>query len=286
MVTLAFAQAGTILVQKDPNGLTGGEEGLGLDFTKLPSAFVGVLNTKNLYWLALALRDDRVPRRDAGRSSSSPGRVWQAIRENEQRVEVLGLRPFTFKLRLVRPLVVPRHRRRRRLPAADRRRDARGDDADLHADAARDGRDRRRRHPLGRPDRRRRSTRSPTTGSRRSPSSHGVQSLPLDLPDAARRAAVRARHALHPDRLLPAGRDRRARAARPPAGLRRSRSIRQEAAGVSVATSPGAAVIAIAVRGSRASARAGAPLLLVQGLGYARLGLGARRRAGSPATSS
>ena len=30
--------------------------------------------------------------------ASSPGHVWQAIRENEQRVEVLGLRPFAFKL--------------------------------------------------------------------------------------------------------------------------------------------------------------------------------------------
>ncbi len=29
---------------------------------------------------------------------SSPGRVWQAIRENEQRVEVLGMRPRTYKL--------------------------------------------------------------------------------------------------------------------------------------------------------------------------------------------
>ncbi|MGH3131249.1 MAG: branched-chain amino acid ABC transporter permease, partial [Gaiellaceae bacterium] len=29
---------------------------------------------------------------------SSPGRIWQAIRENEQRVEVLGLHPFRFKL--------------------------------------------------------------------------------------------------------------------------------------------------------------------------------------------
>jgi branched-chain amino acid transport system permease protein len=29
---------------------------------------------------------------------SSPGRVWQAIRENEQRVEVLGMRPRAYKL--------------------------------------------------------------------------------------------------------------------------------------------------------------------------------------------
>ena len=53
MVTLAFAQAGQVLVQKNPDGLTGGEEGLGLNFDAIPDAFVGVLNTKNLYWLAL-----------------------------------------------------------------------------------------------------------------------------------------------------------------------------------------------------------------------------------------
>ena len=30
--------------------------------------------------------------------TSSPGHVWQAIRENELRVEVLGLRPYAYKL--------------------------------------------------------------------------------------------------------------------------------------------------------------------------------------------
>ena len=30
--------------------------------------------------------------------NSSPGHVWQAIRENERRVEVIGLQPFRFKL--------------------------------------------------------------------------------------------------------------------------------------------------------------------------------------------
>ncbi len=97
MVTLAFAQAGSILVGKNPDGLTGGEEGLGLDFHKLPEWMVGVLNTKNLYWLALGYAAVVfVVARWA--VESSPGRVWQAIRENELRVEVLGLRPFPFKL--------------------------------------------------------------------------------------------------------------------------------------------------------------------------------------------
>jgi branched-chain amino acid transport system permease protein len=97
MVTLAFAQAGTVLVQKNPNNLTGGEEGLPLAYEKLPSSLVGVINTKHLYWLALAyLVVAVVVTRWA--LASSPGHVWHAIRENEQRVEVIGLRPFPFKL--------------------------------------------------------------------------------------------------------------------------------------------------------------------------------------------
>ena len=54
MVTLAFAQAGQVLVQKNPDQLTGGEEGLGLNSDALPDFLVGVVNAKNLYWLALA----------------------------------------------------------------------------------------------------------------------------------------------------------------------------------------------------------------------------------------
>jgi branched-chain amino acid transport system permease protein len=97
MVTLAFAQAGQVLVQKNPDGLTGGEEGVGLAFEAIPAAFVGVVNTDNLYWLALgyAAAVFLVVRWAV---QSSPGRVWQAIRENEQRVEVIGLHPFRFKL--------------------------------------------------------------------------------------------------------------------------------------------------------------------------------------------
>jgi branched-chain amino acid transport system permease protein len=97
MVTLAFAQAGQVLVQKNPDELTGGEEGLGLAFEKLPAAFVGVLNTDNLYWLALGYAAVVfVIVRWA--VESSPGRVWQAIRENERRVEVIGLHPYRYKL--------------------------------------------------------------------------------------------------------------------------------------------------------------------------------------------
>lgn len=97
MVTLAFAQAGAVLALKDPHHWTHGEEGLGADYTKLPHAFVGIANTKNLYWLALAfLAAVFFVVRWA--VESSPGHVWQAIRENEQRVEVLGMRPHLYKL--------------------------------------------------------------------------------------------------------------------------------------------------------------------------------------------
>jgi branched-chain amino acid transport system permease protein len=56
-----------------------------------------VVNTRNLYWLALLLLVI-VYAASWWLTSSPPGRVWQAIRENERRVEVLGLRPYGFKL--------------------------------------------------------------------------------------------------------------------------------------------------------------------------------------------
>ena len=97
MVTLAFAEVGAILVNRDPGGLTGGEEGLPMDGVHLPGAFVGVANTVNLYWLALAFlavaafvvhRIDRAPL----------GRVLAGLRDDEGRVAVLGLSPYRFKL--------------------------------------------------------------------------------------------------------------------------------------------------------------------------------------------
>jgi branched-chain amino acid transport system permease protein len=97
MVTLAFAQAGSILVFKNPHKWTGGEEGLGTDYTKLPDALVGIFNTKNLYWVALGYTAI-VFVVVQWATSSSPGHIWQAIRENELRVEVLGLRPYAYKL--------------------------------------------------------------------------------------------------------------------------------------------------------------------------------------------
>jgi branched-chain amino acid transport system permease protein len=97
MVTLAFAEAFHVFVEADPMRITGGEEGLALASGQVPSLLTGVVNTRWVYWLALALAafTFAVCRQAV---SSRAGRVWQAIRENEDRVELLGLIPFRFKL--------------------------------------------------------------------------------------------------------------------------------------------------------------------------------------------
>lgn len=96
MVTLAFAQAGSVLVRRNSH-ITGGEEGLSLATAQVPDALVGVVNTRNLYWFILgilvvvylvALWVDR----------SRLGHVARASRENDQRVRVLGLSPYIAKL--------------------------------------------------------------------------------------------------------------------------------------------------------------------------------------------
>lgn len=96
MVTLAFAQAGSVLVRRNQQ-VTGGEEGLRLPVELVPDWLVGVVNTRNLYWVCLAalvviylvvLWVDR----------SRLGHLAQATRENELRVQVLGLRPYSAKL--------------------------------------------------------------------------------------------------------------------------------------------------------------------------------------------
>ncbi|MEU1342250.1 branched-chain amino acid ABC transporter permease [Streptomyces sp. NPDC005827] len=97
MVTLAFAQAASILVQRDPGGVTGGEEGRAAPVGGLPASLVGIEHTANLYWIALAYLV--VVLAVVRWTVRSPiGRVWEGIKENERRVEVLGLRPYGFKL--------------------------------------------------------------------------------------------------------------------------------------------------------------------------------------------
>ncbi|QBI20704.1 branched-chain amino acid ABC transporter permease [Egibacter rhizosphaerae] len=97
MVTLAFAEAFHVLVESDPLSVTGGEEGLPLSSDHIPDLFTGVVNLQWVYWLALlfALLTFVICRHAV---SSRAGRVWQAVRENEDRVELLGLVPFGFKL--------------------------------------------------------------------------------------------------------------------------------------------------------------------------------------------
>lgn len=97
MVTLAFAQAGSILVERDPGGVTGGEEGRAVPADKLPASLVGIEHTVNLYWIALAYLVVTVAVVHWAVRSPT-GRVWEGIKENERRVEVLGLRPYGFKL--------------------------------------------------------------------------------------------------------------------------------------------------------------------------------------------
>jgi branched-chain amino acid transport system permease protein len=97
MVTLAFAEAFHVLIESDPLRISGGEEGLSLDTAQIPDLLTGVINTRFVYWLALgfALVAFVLCRQAV---TSRAGRVWQAIRENEDRVEMLGLVPFNFKL--------------------------------------------------------------------------------------------------------------------------------------------------------------------------------------------
>lgn len=54
MVTLAFAQAGSVLVRRNQQ-VTGGEEGPRLPVQYVPDWLVGVVNTRNSYWVTLAI---------------------------------------------------------------------------------------------------------------------------------------------------------------------------------------------------------------------------------------
>jgi branched-chain amino acid transport system permease protein len=97
MVTLAFAQIGSILVGRNVGRVTGGEEGLSLNGDRLPSWLVGVVNTVNLYWLALAFV--AVVAFVVHRVSDAPaGRVLSAVRDDDRRVDVLGLSPYRYRL--------------------------------------------------------------------------------------------------------------------------------------------------------------------------------------------
>lgn len=97
MVTLAFVEVLWVILTVDPFHITGGDEGLALATSGVPEILRGVRNTSNLYWLALVylivvyVIAKRV-------TTSSAGLVWEAIRENEHRVEMLGFRAYPAKL--------------------------------------------------------------------------------------------------------------------------------------------------------------------------------------------
>jgi branched-chain amino acid transport system permease protein len=93
MVTLAFAQAGSLFVYRNFSGYTGGDEGLGLAGDRVPSSLLGVSNTSHLYWLALILAVV-VYALIAWLARTRAGRVMAAVRENELRVRVIGIRPY------------------------------------------------------------------------------------------------------------------------------------------------------------------------------------------------
>ena len=98
MVTLAFAQAFYYLIEDNPHGLTGGDTGLALYSARLPAFMSGaVSNTRNLYWIALGFLVVAYAVVWLV-TESATGHVFVAIRENERRLEVLGVHPFRYKL--------------------------------------------------------------------------------------------------------------------------------------------------------------------------------------------
>lgn len=97
MVTLAFGEAGHVIINRNFFNLTGGENGIALDATKVPQFWIGVVNTKYLYWTALLVLI-LVYVIIWWITESSAGRVFAALRDNELRVQVLGLDTQKFKL--------------------------------------------------------------------------------------------------------------------------------------------------------------------------------------------
>jgi branched-chain amino acid transport system permease protein len=97
MVTLAFGEAGHVLISRTFTSYTNGDNGLALNGDQTPEFLLGVINTKNLYWLALATLI-LIYFIVWWITESSAGRVFAALRDNEVRVNVLGLNPAKFKL--------------------------------------------------------------------------------------------------------------------------------------------------------------------------------------------
>lgn len=97
MVTLAFGELGHVVIARNFGGLTNGENGLTLDANRIPQFFIGVINTKFLYWMALGVLIF-IYATVWWITETSAGRIFAALRDNEMRVAVLGLKPSRFKL--------------------------------------------------------------------------------------------------------------------------------------------------------------------------------------------
>jgi branched-chain amino acid transport system permease protein len=96
MVTLALVQLASTIIGRNYLS-TGGENGIPLPGDRMPSLLVGVFNAQYVYWLAVALFIV-VFAIASYVTSTRMGRVWQAIRENELRVSVMGLNTYMYKL--------------------------------------------------------------------------------------------------------------------------------------------------------------------------------------------
>lgn len=97
MVTLAFGEAGHVIIQRNFFNLTGGENGIALNADLIPEFWISVANTKYIYWTALAALIFTYSV-IWWVTESSAGRVFAALRDNELRVQVLGLNTQRFKL--------------------------------------------------------------------------------------------------------------------------------------------------------------------------------------------
>jgi branched-chain amino acid transport system permease protein len=96
MATLAMAQGFAIAIERGFLG-SGGEVGKTFGASVLPAPLRGVLNTRNVYWLALGLVV-AVYLVCALLVRTHAGHVWQGIRENPLRTKVLGYNVYAYQL--------------------------------------------------------------------------------------------------------------------------------------------------------------------------------------------
>ncbi|WP_328394068.1 branched-chain amino acid ABC transporter permease [Nocardia sp. NBC_00416] len=96
MASLALVQLLAIFVERGYWG-SGGEVGLTYDSGVLPGNFTGLANSRNIYWLAAGtLMLIYVLARLA--VATEAGSVWQAIRDNPLRAQVLGVPVYGYRL--------------------------------------------------------------------------------------------------------------------------------------------------------------------------------------------